>query len=58
MKNKIFKKDSDGNWHNSLNGFYLGTENRAEILDSLYQDGWSMEEIVDHLMELINTSFE
>ena len=58
MRNKIFKKDGDGNWYNSLNGFYLGTDNKAEVLDSLYQDGRSMEEIVDHLMGLINTSFE
>lgn len=59
MTNHHFIKDDTGNWHNTKTGFYLGTDRKTAVHKDMYDDGsWTMEEVIDHLMGLVNMALE
>ncbi|UUW39785.1 hypothetical protein VP14_098 [Vibrio phage VPMCC14] len=51
-----FVKGQEGNWFNEKTKYYLGTD--IELYQSLLDDGWTLEQLIDSLMQSVNDSLK
>ncbi|WNO47331.1 hypothetical protein [Vibrio phage vB_VibM_10AMN] len=52
-----FVKGQDGNWFNEKTKYYLGTDEDF-LVGHIEAEGWSVREIVDHIMQSVNDALE
>lgn len=52
-----FVKGQDGNWFNEKTKYSLGTDEDF-LVGHIEAEGWSVREIVDHIMQSVNDALE